>query len=115
LGASSFLKIKLPPYTVVGFDLTTHSSSLLDGKRRRYHWTTPPGKQLLSSFCKRRHRRRQRTFFFFKKKTASYLPVFVNLSGSRFDGKSVDKWRGESLLLLWTAGGPVLPQVPRND
>jgi hypothetical protein len=25
-----------------GFDLTTHSSSLLDGRRRRYHKTTPP-------------------------------------------------------------------------
>jgi hypothetical protein len=27
----------LPPYTVAGFDLTTHSSSVLDGIRRRYH------------------------------------------------------------------------------
>jgi hypothetical protein len=30
-------------YTLAGFDLTTHSSSLLGGRRRRYHKTTPPG------------------------------------------------------------------------
>jgi hypothetical protein len=35
-----FLK-KLPPYTLAGFELTTHSSSLLSGRRRRYHWTMP--------------------------------------------------------------------------
>jgi hypothetical protein len=28
---------KLPPYTLVGFDLTTQSSSLLVGRWRRYH------------------------------------------------------------------------------
>jgi hypothetical protein len=27
---------KLPPYTLMGFDLTTHSSSLLGGRQRRY-------------------------------------------------------------------------------
>jgi hypothetical protein len=32
----SFL-LKLPPYTLAGFDLTTCSSSLLGGRRRRYH------------------------------------------------------------------------------
>jgi hypothetical protein len=30
--------IKLPPYSLAGFDLTTHSSSLLGGRRRRYHY-----------------------------------------------------------------------------
>jgi hypothetical protein len=29
------------PYTLAGFELTTHSSSLLGGRRRRYHQTTP--------------------------------------------------------------------------
>jgi hypothetical protein len=33
---SVFVK-KLTPYTLAGFDLTTHSSSLLNVKRRRYH------------------------------------------------------------------------------
>jgi hypothetical protein len=28
---------KKTPYTLTRFDLTTHSSSLLDGRRRRYH------------------------------------------------------------------------------
>jgi hypothetical protein len=28
---------KLPPYTMAGFNLTTHRSSLICGKRRRYH------------------------------------------------------------------------------
>jgi hypothetical protein len=28
---------KLPPYTLVGFNLTTHSSSLLGGRQRRHH------------------------------------------------------------------------------
>jgi hypothetical protein len=37
-----FFKYKmLPPHTVEGFDLTPHSSNLLDGRRRRYHYTTP--------------------------------------------------------------------------
>jgi hypothetical protein len=32
----SFLYFKMPaPYTLAGFDLTTHSSSLLGGRRRR--------------------------------------------------------------------------------
>jgi hypothetical protein len=31
-----FIKM-LPPYTLSGFDLTTHSSSLLGGRHRRYH------------------------------------------------------------------------------
>jgi hypothetical protein len=38
---------KLPPYTLAGFDLTTHRSSLLAERRRRYHKTTPPGQ-----YCK---------------------------------------------------------------
>jgi hypothetical protein len=29
--------LKLPPSTMAGFDLTTHSSSLLGGRRKRYH------------------------------------------------------------------------------
>jgi hypothetical protein len=29
---------KLPPYTLAGFDLTTHSYNVLGGKRRRYHF-----------------------------------------------------------------------------
>jgi hypothetical protein len=33
----SFLLKKRPPYTPVGFDLTTHSSSRLVGWRRRCH------------------------------------------------------------------------------
>jgi hypothetical protein len=37
---------KPPPYTLAGFDLTTHIFSLLGG--RRYHLTTPPG--LYSTF-----------------------------------------------------------------
>jgi hypothetical protein len=32
---------ELPPYTLAGFDLTTHSSSVLGGRQRRYHKTTP--------------------------------------------------------------------------
>jgi hypothetical protein len=32
----NFLIKKLPPYTPVGLDLTTHTSRLLDGRRRRY-------------------------------------------------------------------------------
>jgi hypothetical protein len=32
-----FSFLDLPPYTLAGFDLTTHSSSLLGGRRRRYH------------------------------------------------------------------------------
>jgi hypothetical protein len=36
---SSFLSsfLKLSPYTRVGFELTTHSFSLLGGRLRRYH------------------------------------------------------------------------------
>jgi hypothetical protein len=37
--------LKLPPHTLPGFDLTTHSSRLLSGRRRRYHKTTPPRKE----------------------------------------------------------------------
>jgi hypothetical protein len=33
-----FISKKLPPYTLAGFDLTTHSSSLLGGRRRLYHY-----------------------------------------------------------------------------
>jgi hypothetical protein len=33
-----FIFKKLPPYTLAGFDLTTHSSSLLGIRRRRYHY-----------------------------------------------------------------------------
>jgi hypothetical protein len=33
----SWTFFKLPPYTLAGFDLTTHSSSLLGCRRRRYH------------------------------------------------------------------------------
>jgi hypothetical protein len=29
--------LNIPPYTLAGFDLTTHIFSLLDGRRRRYH------------------------------------------------------------------------------
>jgi hypothetical protein len=32
-----FFKKKLPPYTLAGFDLATHSSGLFGGRRRRYH------------------------------------------------------------------------------
>jgi hypothetical protein len=35
---------KLPPNTLAGFDLTTHSSNLLGVSRRRYHSTTRPGR-----------------------------------------------------------------------
>jgi hypothetical protein len=31
------LFLKLPPYTLAGYDLTTHSPSLLGGRWRRYH------------------------------------------------------------------------------
>jgi hypothetical protein len=34
---SPLKKVKLPPNTLAGFDLTTHRSSLLGGRRRRYH------------------------------------------------------------------------------
>jgi hypothetical protein len=34
------LNEKLPPHTLVGFDLTTRGSNLLGGRRRRYHYTT---------------------------------------------------------------------------
>jgi hypothetical protein len=34
---------KLSPYTLAGFDLTTHSSSLIGGKQRRYLYTTQLG------------------------------------------------------------------------
>jgi hypothetical protein len=36
---------KLPPYTLAGFDLTTHSSSLLGGRRWRYHYVCRPRRQ----------------------------------------------------------------------
>jgi hypothetical protein len=32
------LKKKISPYTLAGFDLTIHSSSLLSGRRRRYQY-----------------------------------------------------------------------------
>jgi hypothetical protein len=35
--------LKLPPYTLAGFNLTIHSASLLDGKRRRFLLSSPPG------------------------------------------------------------------------
>jgi hypothetical protein len=35
-----FLPKSYLPYTLAGFDLTTHSSSLIGGRRRRYHFTT---------------------------------------------------------------------------
>jgi hypothetical protein len=34
--------LKSTTHTLAGFDLTTHISSLLDGRRRRYQQTTPP-------------------------------------------------------------------------
>jgi hypothetical protein len=36
IGIFFFLK-KRPPYTLSGFDLSTHTSNLLGGRRRRYH------------------------------------------------------------------------------
>jgi hypothetical protein len=35
--SSLFISLKLSPYTLAGFDLTTHSSSLLEGWRRWQH------------------------------------------------------------------------------
>jgi hypothetical protein len=32
---------KLPPYTLAGFDLTTHSSNLLDGRQRPHRQGNP--------------------------------------------------------------------------
>jgi hypothetical protein len=57
----NFLIFKiLPLYTLAGFDLLTHSSSLLDGRRRRYHLTTPPGHNLMlcSNICRVVHTHR---------------------------------------------------------
>jgi hypothetical protein len=34
---------KLPPYTLAGFDLRTHSSNLLHGRRRPYHYLDHAG------------------------------------------------------------------------
>jgi hypothetical protein len=40
--------LKQPPYTLAGFDLTTHSSSLLDGRRRRTHYVDHAARALKS-------------------------------------------------------------------
>jgi hypothetical protein len=40
---------KLPPYTLAGFDLTTHSASLLGGRQRRYHYVDKANFKLLST------------------------------------------------------------------
>jgi hypothetical protein len=42
-----------PTYTLVGVDLTTHSSSLLGGRRRRYHQTTSTAGQDRKCFGKK--------------------------------------------------------------
>jgi hypothetical protein len=63
----------LTPYTLAGFDLTTHSSSLLNGKRRRYHWTSPPGLPILSLA-------KINQILFLVKPTTQYVPFRVSIS-----------------------------------